>query len=98
MSEETWPERYAKLDQSFDRREWRKQYEQQWAIECDHARQTGKVGLAIDIYRKETRCADCGKLLHWRPGTRRRQERSSGGGEARDLGEGLRHVQGLQTN
>jgi hypothetical protein len=45
MSEETWPERYAKLDQSFDRREWRKQYEQQWPIECDHARQTGEVGL-----------------------------------------------------
>jgi hypothetical protein len=29
MSEETWPVRYARLDQSFDRREWRQQYEQQ---------------------------------------------------------------------
>jgi hypothetical protein len=32
------------------------------------------------------------------PGTRARQQRSGDGGEARDLGEGLRHVQGLQTN
>jgi hypothetical protein len=31
-------------------------------------------------------------------GTSARQARSRDAGEARDLGEGLRHVQGLQTN
>jgi hypothetical protein len=76
MSEETWPVRYARLDQSFDRREWRQQYEQQWPIECDHAKQGPELT----------------------PGTQRGHERSSGGGEARDLGEGLRHVEGLQAN
>ena len=54
-----------RLDQSFDRREWGKQYQQQWPIECDHAKEVGKIGLGIDIYRKEVRCADCGNLIEW---------------------------------
>jgi hypothetical protein len=46
MSKQTWPERYARLDHSFDRSEWRKQYEQQWPIECDHAKEVGRSGSA----------------------------------------------------
>jgi hypothetical protein len=48
-----------------DPREFRRQYEQQWPIECDHAKEVDKVRLGIDIYRKEVRCADCGELLRW---------------------------------
>ena len=34
-------------------------------IECAHANDVGRVGLGIDLYQSESRCADCVKLLRW---------------------------------
>jgi hypothetical protein len=42
---------------------WQRHYDR---LKCEHAKQVGRTQLGIDIYRSETRCADCGKLLKWK--------------------------------